>query len=269
MKLAFSTLGCPEWSLEQIFEAARTNGYEGVELRFYNGSLDLLKALADFPGGPRAFRRQFERVGLEICCLDTSVTLAAPESSLTEGEQMIELALTLGAPYVRVFGGEAAPGESPTDHLKRASQHLARLGRRAAQRGLKVLVETHDAFPTGAQVASLLQAAGGQGAGALWDLHHPVRMGESPAQTARLIGAQTHHVHVKDGKPEGGYTLLGEGDIPLRELAAELHHAGYRGYLSLEWEKAWHPELAEPEVAFPHAARYLSSMLSALGIPRG
>ena len=33
MKLAFTTLGCPEWSLEQIAEFAGANGFEGVELR--------------------------------------------------------------------------------------------------------------------------------------------------------------------------------------------------------------------------------------------
>ena len=269
MKLGFSTLGCPQWGIDEILDAARANGYEGVELRFYQGTLDLPKALAGFRGGPAAFRRRFERAGVAICCLDSSVVLSAPDPSLSEGEQMIELALTLGAPYVRVFGGDLQEGETRESCLERAAGKLAALGRRAAQRGLRVLVETHDAFSSGAQVAELLRAAGGAGTGALWDLHHPVRMGESPAETARLIGAQTYHVHVKDGRKEGPNVLLGEGEIPLRELAAELHKLGYRGYLCLEWEKAWMPELADPEVAFPHAARYLSRLLGGLGIARG
>ncbi|MCK4374780.1 MAG: sugar phosphate isomerase/epimerase, partial [Candidatus Brocadiae bacterium] len=63
--------------------------------------------------------------------------------------------------------------------------------------------------------------------------------------------------------------LLGEGDVLLEELVGELHAAGYRGYLSLEWEKAWHPELAGPEVVFPQAAKYLSELLGKLGVPRG
>src|SRR3954469_13410699 len=33
MKLSFSTLGCPDWSLEQIADQARALGYDGVELR--------------------------------------------------------------------------------------------------------------------------------------------------------------------------------------------------------------------------------------------
>ena len=42
MKLAFSTLGCPDWNVDQIVEAARRLRYDGVELRAVSGTLDLL-----------------------------------------------------------------------------------------------------------------------------------------------------------------------------------------------------------------------------------
>jgi sugar phosphate isomerase/epimerase len=270
MKLAFSTLGCPDWGVEQIIEAARSNGYDGVELRHLKGSIDLPKAVGGFPGGPSEFRRRFQRAGLEICCLGSSVCLADPDPSTTEGERMIELAMVLGAPYIRVFGGNIPAGESRDDCVKRAAAKLTRLGQRAAQRGKRVLLETHDSFSSGIFASDLLSAAGKQGTGVLWDLHHPFRaMKETPVETAQYIGASTYHAHVKDSKNGGAYCLLGEGDIPLEELVSELHKAGYRGYLSLEWEKAWHPELPGPEIAFPQAARYLSELLSKLGIPRG
>ena len=44
MKLAFSTLGCPEWDLDTIIRAARKYGYDGIELRALAGSLDLLSS---------------------------------------------------------------------------------------------------------------------------------------------------------------------------------------------------------------------------------
>lgn len=269
MKLAFSTLGCPDWAIDDIIEAARTNGYDGVELRHYQGSLDLAKTLGAFPGGVPEFRRRFARAGIAICCLDSSVVLSDPDPSTTEGERMIELAMGLGAPYVRVFGGEVPTGESREKCLRRAADKLARLGKRAAQRGKRVLVETHDAFSSGAQVAELLDAAGDDGTGALWDLNHPVRQRESPEETARLIGGRTYHVHIKDSAEDGALVPLGEGTIPLAELVGKLHAAGYAGYLSLEWERAWHPELAQAEKAFPQAIRYMSGLLARLGIPRG
>ena len=39
MKLAFTTLACPNWSLEQAVAAARQYGYEGLELRLLDGEL--------------------------------------------------------------------------------------------------------------------------------------------------------------------------------------------------------------------------------------
>jgi sugar phosphate isomerase/epimerase len=269
MKLAFSTLGCPEWEIDQMVETARSDGYDGVELRHYKGSLDLPNVLATFPEGPAGFGRRFARAGIEICCLDTSIRLTDPEPLTSEGERMIELTMALGAPYLRVFGGDVLEGETRETSLKRAATKLEQLAKRAAQRGKRVLLETHDAFSSGKQVAQLLGSVKGDGAGALWDLNHPYRQKESPEETAGLIGRQTYHVHVKDSKETGDLTLLGEGDLPLEALVKALHVNGYRGYLALEWEKAWHPELAGPEVALPHAARYMSDLLVRLGIPRG
>jgi len=269
MKLAFSTLGCPDWEIDRILEMARANGFEGVELRHYKGSLDLPKVLGGFPGGVAEFRRRFTRAGVEICCVDSSVRLTDADASISEGERMIELAMGLGSPYVRVFGGDVPEGESRESCFRRAADKLSRLGKKAAQRGKRVLLETHDAFSSGAEVAELLALTNEEGTGVLWDLHHPYRQGESPKGTAGLIASRTYHTHVKDSKTGAGYALLGEGDVPLQELVKELQAAGYTGYLSLEWEKAWHPELAAGEVAFPQAARYLSELLAELGIRRG
>jgi sugar phosphate isomerase/epimerase len=269
MKLGFSTLGCPNWGVDQIIEAARANGYDGVELRCYRGSLDLLETLGEFLGGPAEFRRRLSRAGIEVCCLDTSVHLTETDPSVAEADRMVDLAMALRAPYLRVFGGEIPAGESREACLAGAAQRLAQLGRRAAQRGKRVLVETHDSFSSGAAVAALLDAAGSEGTGAVWDLHHPYRMGEPPSETAALIARRTYHAHVKDSRKYGPYTFLGEGDVPIAEIVASLHAAGYRGYLCLEWEKLWHPELPEPGVALPQGARYLSDLLRRLGIPRG
>ena len=39
--------------------------------------------------------------------------------------------------------------------------------------------------------------------------------------------------------------------------------AGYAGYYSFEWEKAWHPEIDEPEVAIADFARVVTQYLQA------
>jgi len=266
MKLAFSTLGCPNWNLEQILSASREHGYDGVELRFYDGSHDLAAKLAEFPGGPGGFAQRFSDAGVEICVHGSSVVLSKPETDLSEAERMIDLTAQLRAPYMRVFGGHVPEGESLEACRTRSAGKLARLGRYAVERDVRVLLETHDAFSTGEAVAELMAEAGDVGTGVIWDLRHPCANGEAPARTAELIGNRTYHAHIKDERADGTMTLLGEGDVPLRELLGKLRDLGFAGYVSFEWEKAWHPEIPDPEIAIPHAARYLKSMFAELGI---
>ena len=38
-------------------------------------------------------------------------------------------------------------------------------------------------------------------------------------------------------------TALGDGALPIGRILKRLRTAGFAGYLSLEWESAWHPEL--------------------------
>jgi hypothetical protein len=41
---------------------------------------------------------------------------------------------------------------------------------------------------------------------------------------------------------------------------------GYKGYYCFEWEKRWHPEVEEPEVAFPHYAKTMRDYLADAGV---
>ncbi len=55
------------------------------------------------------------------------------------------------------------------------------------------------------------------------------------------------HVQVKDPRRT---PLLGEGEVPVRTILELLRRHGYR-WVAVEWEKKWHPEIPEPEVALP------------------
>ena len=59
-KIAFSTLACPTWGLEQIVTAGIRHGYDGVEIRQIAGETDLLKVPA-FDPSRRAASREFLR----------------------------------------------------------------------------------------------------------------------------------------------------------------------------------------------------------------
>ena len=245
--LAFSTLGCPAWNLDQILHGAVEYGYDAVELRGYQSELDLPKAAPFTPENRRETRQRFADAGIALCCVSSSGVVA--QGNLDHVKTHCALAHDLGCPLVRIFGGHP---ESPAV----AVENLRAFGDAAQEAGVALVLETHDDFSTGASVAALLNEAAHPAVFSLWDLHHPYRQGEPIEQTHRLMAPTLKHVHVKDGLP-GTYTLLGEGDIPLFPMLDLILGAGYTGSISLEWEKRWKPEIAEPEVAFPQYAKAL------------
>jgi sugar phosphate isomerase/epimerase len=265
MKLAFSTLGCPAWDLEQIVSTATTSGYDGVEWRGYQEEMELPRA-AIFAGRARQeTRRRFADAGLAFACMSSSVRLAnaSPEARQREREAFAayaELAAGLGSPMVRVFGGNLPTGVTREAALPSMAAFLRELGEVAAAHGVTLVLETHDAFSTGAHVAELLRQADHPAVGALWDLHHPYREGEAPETTMQLLASSLRHTHVKDSQ-DGRYTLMGEGDVPLARMIGLLRENGYDGWVSVEWEKRWHPEIADPEVVMPQYARALRALV--------
>jgi sugar phosphate isomerase/epimerase len=68
------------------------------------------------------------------------------------------------------------------------------------------------------------------------------------------------YVHVKDGHG-GTCTLLGEGDVPIFAMLDLILAGGYDGPISVEWEKRWQPQIADPEIALPQYAKALKAYL--------
>lgn len=272
MKIGVSTLGCPDWTLDQILSRCKAYGYQGIEWRGLGPDLDLTQSPAFATPAAVARTRQGHRdAGLEICGVDSSARLADVDAAawaghLDHARRMIDLAAALDAPFVRVFGGDGSADEPRAVTASRVADRLLLLGEYAQQAGgsVSVVLETHDAFSTGVQVAEVLSQAQHPRVGALWDLHHPYRQGELPQQTWAALGPYVRQTHIKDSHPGGTYCLLGEGDIPIRDMLRLLAQGGYQGWVNLEWEKRWVPALADPEIAFPQYAQTLRMFLSDL-----
>jgi sugar phosphate isomerase/epimerase len=97
--------------------------------------------------------------------------------------------------------------------------------------------------------------------GVLWDVHHPYRFFSEPlADTYEKLKDRIRHVHLKDSIAVDGevrYCLLGQGIVPVVEVLQLLANGGYDGWIAFEWEKRWHPEIEEPEVALPDFIRVI------------
>ena len=266
MKISVSTLGCPTWSLSEILANCPQYGYNGIEFRGLEGHLDI-NCSPHFatPDAIAATKRQFDEVGLAISAIDCSAQLASLkgiEQSRAEARAAINLAQALGARFIRVFGGEAADGESRETATDRLVEELFVLGDYAYDRNVSVLLENHDAYVSGIQLAEVLSRVRHSAVGALWDVHNSVVAGESVSDSISALLPFLRFVHVKDSRSsDGTYCLLGEGDKPIRESVLKLFEQGYNGTISVEWEKLWQPNLIEPEVVFPQYSKKLMEYL--------
>jgi sugar phosphate isomerase/epimerase len=257
-------------------DAAVEYGYAGIELRGLEGEMDLTRRPEFGARMLSATRADLASRELTIIALGASTRLHEPEAralaaQMDEARRFIDLAHRLGAPWVRVFPDRFVPGEPPDATIARVGANLAELGRFARGSGVGVLVESHGEFTDSASLAAMMKAAGDvSGVGLLWDTHHTVASGrERPADTWAHLGSWIHHTHIKDSTPAGSgvrYVLTGDGAISVAEVVAALVAGGYRGLYGFEWEKRWHPDIAEPDVAFPHSARVMTQWLSAAGV---
>ena len=271
--LAFTTLACPDWSWEQAVQRAVEYGYQGLELRGVEGEMDLTKAAPFTDSRLPATKRELSERGLAIPCLDTSCRFDQAtelDNSIDEGKRHIDLAGELEAPSIRVFGDRIPDSQSREKIIEQVVQGLLALAQHAEGTGVQVLLESHGDFARVQNLLDVMQAVHHPHVGVLWDVHHPYRFFSEPlADTYEKLKDRIRHVHLKDSVSTNGgvrYCLLGQGSVPVSEVLQLLANGGYDGWIAFEWEKRWHPEIEEPEVAFPHYAKTMTEYLKAAGV---
>ena len=273
--IAFSTLGCPAWSWKTILEQADRLGYAALELRGVAGEMDLTKVPE--LGGSRLAdtKKDLAALGIVISDLGASSRMhekdpATRQAQFDEGRRFIDLAHAMQVKYVRMFGDKFPEGEPREDVMKRVVEGFQQMAAYAEPAGVTVLQESHGDFTKSKDLVAIESAVHSKAFAILWDAHHTFVAGnEAPADTWAALGRFVRHTHLKDSKPKGTdrqYVLTGTGEVPVKEQVAVLAKAGYTGYYCFEWEKKWHPEIEEPEVAFPHYARTMGEYLTAAGI---
>ncbi|MGE0882974.1 MAG: sugar phosphate isomerase/epimerase family protein [Blastocatellales bacterium] len=274
LPLAFSTLGCPKWDWKTILDQASQNGFAALELRGILAEMDLPKS-SQFTGAKlKESLKDLAALNLKISDLGASSRLGEPDAAkrvaqIDEARRFIDLAHELKSPYVRIFGGKLGQNQTMEEATKLIIAGFRQLHEHAKGSGVTLLIESHDEFTTSESLLAILKGANLPTAALLWDAHHTFVTGnEQPAETFKQLGKFARHTHLKDSKPEGKdrrYVLTGTGEVPVKETVKTLVAGGYRGYYCFEWEKRWHPEIEEPEIAFPHYAKVMREYLAEAG----
>jgi sugar phosphate isomerase/epimerase len=265
--VGFSTLGCPAWEWMKILEFAQSHQFDTIELRGLMGSMDLPTRPEFQPDRIEQSKREIAAHHLKVSCVSSSAEMhhADPEKrkqQIADAKRFIDLAEVLGAPNVRVFGNKI---EGPKDQVvARVASGLHELGDYAGARNVTVIIESHGDFTDSPTLVDVLTRADSPHVGLLWDAHHTFVDGkEDPAFTVEKLGRYIRHTHLKDSVPSADgrrYVLTGHGEVPVRKQIEVLAASGYKGDYSFEWEKAWHPELEDPEIAIADFAEFMKKL---------
>ena len=267
MKLSFSTLGCPDWPFEKIVAFAAENDYRGIEIRGIQKQMDLTKC-KEFSTTQNiaSTMKLMNDKNLRFVDLGSSAEMhhsdaVERKSNLDEARRFIDLAQQLSCPYIRVF-----PNKLPKDNREATIdlivKGLQEAGDHAKGTNVMVLMETHGEVVESAVIKQIMETVNHPKVGLVWDITNMWTITrEPPAQVYALLKNYIHHTHIKDAKLVDGtpqYKLMGQGEVPIFEAIDILQKGGYKGFYSFEWEKLWHPEIDEPEIAladYPRAMK--------------
>lgn len=260
---AFSSLGCPQATLDEALALAARFSLDAVELRSLGGTVELPAYLAAQFGSPEdlADRLAAGVPGIprvRLAALGTSFRLVG--AGPLDRDALIDFAgwaEALGVRWLRVFdGGKLADAAE----LAAASEAVRWWREERARHGWKtdIMVETHDSLFTAEAMGRAVEAM--PGLAILWDSHHTWKKGgEDPLHTWAQMRAHVVHVHLKDSisvpssRHPYTYVLPGTGEFPAAALVPVLREQ-FDGVVSLEWEKLWHPNLPPLEDALAAAA---------------
>ena len=225
MKLGFMTFVCPEYELEAIPRFARRAGYDGVEIRVDAGHRHGLSSKSSYEDRVYA-RRLFEREGIEICSVATSVKLAQLDedkwqAQVKQAKADIKLAAHLGADVVRIFAGGDS-GEMTPELAQVVADAYTELGDYAEPDWVCPMLETgHDIVKGKEEALLVIERVRTPNFGILWNQAGLER------DFYDALKDYIVHFHVHDD-------VLDENNTSVREMAGMMKEIDYNGYVSLE-----------------------------------
>jgi sugar phosphate isomerase/epimerase len=294
MRIAGHTMGTPEYTVPEAIDLFARLSLEGIEAICHDEYRSAVRTDAS-RATLRELRRRAEEQGLGFAAITPYATdLNAADAQVAKVHQdlllrSIEIAHELGSPCVRTYAGRDTGGPGRAERLRRLVEAVHAPAEAASQAGVRLGFENH--FNTLADSAKAtveaVRAVNHPAIGIVYDQGNLTMLGaEKHRETIRLQAPYLIHVHVKDlrfkDKPpdtpsaaveslpaEAKPTVslpVGEGILPWPEIIAELKRTGYDGWLSIEYERRWYPDLLPPaEIGMQAGAEVLRRILRDLG----
>lgn len=275
MKIAGHTMGTPDMTVEEAVSFFTAIGLDGIDLictddykcatpvEVSQRQLDQLKAALD-------------HAQLELAHLTPyAKRLNSPDPTERQAHidlmhKSILLAHQTGCPALRLWSGDELPGEDRQRAFDLAVDSIRQVAKIASDYGVILNLENHTGTPTVTikEQLAMIEAAGSNSVRPLLDpgCLTMAPEAETGVEAVSRVKDRLGLVHVKDvivtNQPEVHHVPVGQGEVGWTNILKALKMAGYEGYLSLEYERRWHPDiLPPPEVGMVESLRFVRSVL--------
>ena len=262
MRFSFSTKGWHGHTFEEFCNIAAAMDFSGIELHNIKNSLFADKEGAFYNYAAAATVRRLYEKKLSIPCIDAVCNPSdanEKDACIAEIRKCMEIASNLHIPNIRLRANDA---ENEDAAVANTAAVITELLPEAESRGVTLLMETAGLFAKTEKLRALLDSFASDFLASLWNFSAAYfGGGESPEQIIKNLGAYVRHVHINDAKKVGDsieYCLLGEGELPIKDMMLALRSVNYDGFLSLVWDPAWCEELDDMEIIFSQFVGYMS-----------
>lgn len=290
-KIAGHTMGTPEYTVLEALQLFHDIGLDGAEIVVQDGYKSGIPV--NCPQEQlEQIKKKAEELGLRIIALTpynsrfNDLDPAARQAEEADIKRCIQYAEFLGAEYIRIYGGNYAAGDTDPDGKKWAAlvESMRLLGDEAGRHHVKLVIENHFNTMTvsAKQSIDLSREIQHPAVGILYDQANLAFTGQEDYQTAiPLQQEKVYYMHVKDLKfkeNSQGFVssdvshpkeeernvitrIVGEGELDWPGILNAVKERGYDGWLSLEYERRWHPDdIPDASIGMKKSAEYLRTI---------
>lgn len=269
MKYSVFTLAFPGYDIKQTIPISSEIGLDGIDIRVSDDEhipvdiskirrRELLRYAESFG---MIFSGIYSYTGRKL--VNSDLKVRRKEIDLMKAH--VDLALDLKATHVRIFAGTEDRTE---ENIQRFVDGCREVGEYAQSQGIIIGIESHGELSYNAESCiRLIEDIDLAGVRIIFDPANIQSIGLDPIAEGRKMWKYIESVQVKDwilkkaisGEMEA--VPLGEGEVDLMGIINLLKEMDYDGWICLEYEKKWHPELPDPKIGLSHDLHFLKTRL--------
>lgn len=293
--IAGHTMGTPEYTVLEAMELFHKIGLDGAEIVVqddYKCGLPTECTKEEL----EIVRKKAKEVGIKIIALTpynsyfNSLDEEVRQKEMNDLRKVIGYAKYLGAKYIRIYAGNYAATDTDPNGRKREKliESMRELGEDAKNAGVILVMENHFNTMTvsAKQSMDIAEAIHHPNVGILYDQANlTFTLQEDYEEAIAIQMDRVKYIHVKDlefksenhefvsdevshPKEEDRNVvtrIVGQGSIKWPEILQMLHDRGYEGWLSLEYERRWHPDdIPDASIGMKESADYLKECFKKL-----